>query len=393
MRLKTSPCIARLFGLAMLSALALPANADTLFKQNNLVSDLSGVAAHTDANLVNPWGIDFGPNTPFWISDNGTGVSTVYDSTGKALPLPPKSPLVVTIPPPSGAPSPSAPTGIVYSGNSHFAPDSTGVRPTFLFAAEDGVVSGWAPGTTNAVRRIDNSPSGAIYKGIAFSNSANTSTLYTANFHSGNIDVFDANFVRVQPATGAFTDPNLPQDYAPFNVENIGDKIYVTYAQQDADKEDDVAGPGHGFVDVFNLDGTSMTRLISHTSLNSPWGMAIAPAGFGDFKGDLLVGNFGDGTISAFDPTTGVFLGQLKDKDGKVITIPGLWGLKFGNGGSAGDANTLFFTAGISGPGGNLEDHGLFGSLSVVPEPDSALLLAAGLAAVAMIRLRGRSRS
>ncbi len=385
--------VVRALGFLALGAIASGASADTIYQQTNLVSDIPGVAHVTDPKLSNPWGIDWGDKGPFWISDNKTGTSTVYNGAGAPFPLPPNSPIIVTIPPPSGAPSPSAPTGVVFSGGTHFAPDSTDTRPLFLFATEDGTVAGWGKGSA-AVLRVDNSPSGAVYKGIALSSNANTSLLYTTNFNSGRIDTFDANFVRAT-LPGTFTDPTMPAGFAPFNIENISGQLYVTYAMQDGAKHDDVAGPGNGFVDIFNSDGTFVKRLISgdkttNPHINSPWGMAIAPASFGQFSHDLLVGNFGDGTIGAYDPATGQFLGQLKDKNG-VIVVPGLWGLKFGNGGNAGDPNTLFFTAGIPGPSGSIEDHGLFGSLQVVPEPNTSLLFLAGLGLAAALRFRKRS--
>jgi uncharacterized protein (TIGR03118 family) len=383
MRSKTYIRLSQPSWLAMIAVLSAPAAAETIYQQHNLVSDLPGVAAHTNTNLANPWGIDWGPSTPFWISNNKTGTSTLYDGLGNARPL------IVTIPPPAGATPPAAPTGVVFSGRTHFAPDSTGTRPLFLFASEDGTVTGWGGGTS-AVRRIDSSPSGAVYKGIALSTNANTSLLYTSNFHGGTVDVFDANFVRTLP--GSFADPQVPAGFAPFNVENIDNHIWVTYAMQDKDKHDDVSGAGHGYIDEFNTDGTLIRHFLSaNPHLNSPWGMAVAPPGFGQFAGDLLVGNFGDGKINAFDLKTGSFVGQLMGKNGP-IQIDGLWGLKFGNGGNAGEANTLFFTAGIPGPGGMVEDHGLFGSLTAVPEPGSSLFMLAGMGLFAAMRIRKRHR-
>ncbi len=385
MKRKTYVGLSQAAGLLALAVFAAPAPADTIYQETNLVSDIPGLAPVTDPNLANPWGIASSDTSPFWISDNKPGVSTLYNGSG--TPFPVGSPLTVTIPPPSGGQPPAAPTGVVFSGGSHFAPDSTDKRPLFLFATEDGTVAGWGGGT-NAVLRVDNSPRGAVYKGLAISSDANTSLLYTTNFNAGHVDTFDANFVRTT-LPGSFTDPTIPAGFAPFNIENIGGQLYVTYAKQDADKHDDVAGPGNGFIDIFKPDGTLVKRLVSGDHVNSPWGMAIASPSFGQFAGKLLVGNFGDGTISVFDPSTGAFLGQLKDKNGDVITIPGLWGLKFGNGGNAGDVNTLFFTAGIPGTG-KIEDHGLFGALTVVPEPNASLLLLAGLGMLAASRLRRR---
>jgi uncharacterized protein (TIGR03118 family) len=333
------------------------------FFQTNLTSDLQGVAHNTDSTLVNPWGIAFGPTTPIWISDNKTGLSTVYNGAGQPFPI--ASPIQVTIPPPSGGTPPAAPTGIVFTntgfGGAHF-----------LFATEDGTVAAWSGGSS-AVREVDNSPSGAVYKGLTRIGT----TLFAANFNSGNIDVFDTNFAPIT-VSGGFTDPNLPAGFAPFDIQNIGGLLYVTYAKQDADKHDDVAGPGNGFVDVFNANGVLQTRLISNGPLNSPWGLALAPANFGSFGNDLLVGNFGDGKINVFDPGNGAFLGQLTDSSSNPIVIEGLWALAFGNGSNGASTDALYFTAGIPGPG-MVEDHGLFGDIQQVPEPSSLLTCAGGL--------------
>ena len=335
----------------------------TMFYQTNLTSDLPGVAQVTDPNLVNPWGIAFSGTSPIWVADNGTGLSTVYNGAGQPFPI--ATPIVVTVPPPSGGTPPSAPTGIVFTntgfGGSHF-----------IFATEDGTISAWTSGS-NAVREADNSGSGAVYKGLARVGT----TLYAANFNSGNIDVFDTNFASTT-APGGFTDPNLPAGYAPFDIQNINGLLYVTYAKQDADKKDDVAGPGNGFVDIFDANGVLQKRLISNGPLNSPWGLAIAPAVFGAFGNDLLVGNFGDGTINAFDPVSGNFLGALTDASNNPIVIDGLWGLAFGNGANGASTNALYFTAGIPGPD-QIEDHGLFGDIQQVPEPTSLLTCAGAL--------------
>jgi uncharacterized protein (TIGR03118 family) len=362
--------------------------------QTNLVSDLPGVAAHLDPNLVNPWGISESSGSPFWISDNNAGVSTLYNSTGV-----PQS-LVVSIPTP-GSPltATGTPDGTVFNTDgganggfqiSGFSATGTptSASPIFLFATEDGTIIGWNPGVnpqgatkpgTYGIIAVDNSgnnftnpnpnqQTGAVYKGLAIATDANgQSLLYAANFRAGTIDVFNSSFqTPTNLAAGAFTDPTLPKGYAPFNVQAIGDKIYVTYAKQDALKHDDVAGPGNGFVDVFNLNGSpglanGQMRLASRGPLDSPWGLTIAPSSFGSLAGALLVGNFGDGHISAFNATTGQFLGQLADPDGEPIAIDGLWGLHVGNGGAGGDASTVYFTAGLFS-----ETHGLFGSLAPV---------------------------
>jgi uncharacterized protein (TIGR03118 family) len=250
----------------------------------------------------------------------------------------------------------------VFNGTADFEV-SAGAPARFIFATEDGTISGWASGTS-AVLKVDNSASEAIYKGLAIGNNGVANFLYAANFHEGTIDVFDATYASATLA-GSFSDPTIPTGYAPFNIQNIGDILYVTYALQDADAEDDVPGLGHGFINKFDLNGNLIARFISRGSLNSPWGLAVAPATFGAFANALLVGNFGDGRINAFDPATGILLGQLADDSGHAISIEGLWGLKFGNGGNGGNLNALYFAAGIAGPD-ELEDHGLFGS--IVPQ-------------------------
>jgi uncharacterized protein (TIGR03118 family) len=342
------------------------AGQQTLYHQTNLVSDQAGTAATTDPNLVNAWGLSHGPTTPWWISDNGAGVATLYSGAGVAAPS--GAPLVVIVPPPGGSPAGIAatPTGTVFNGTNSFvvADPATGKSgpALFLFATEDGTISGWNP-TVNAQRallKVDNSTgdTGAVYKGLALGRVGSSDFLYAANFRAGTIDVFDGKFAPVH-SSGAFTDATIPAGFAPFNIQNFGGMLYVTYAKQDGDKHDDVAGPGNGFIDVYMTSGQLVRRLASQGPLSSPWGLALAPSDFGTFSGDLLVGNFGDGRINAFDPSSGAFRGPLEDEKGHPIAIPGLWGLAFGNGSTAGPATTLFFTAGI-----DHEAHGLFGSLA-----------------------------
>jgi uncharacterized protein (TIGR03118 family) len=325
-----------------------------VYLQHNLVSDLPAHAEVKDPNLVNPWGIAVGPASPFWIADNKTGVSTLYDSAGR--PFPSATPLTVTIPPPAGGTAPSSPTGIVFNGTASFM--LSGAPALFIFSTEDGTIAAWnLLDPPHAPIKFDNSASGAVYKGIAIATNNGANFVYATNFHAGTIDVFDTNFA---PA-GSFTDPTVPAGYAPFGIRNIGGNLYVTFALQDSDKHDDVGGAGHGFVDVFKPDGT-FHRLISNGDLNSPWGLAVAPNNFGAFSGNLLVGNFGDGLIHAFDTATGTPTGTLLGPSGRALQIPGLWGLTFGNGSLGGDLGTLYFTAGIPGPG-QIEDHGLFGAI------------------------------
>jgi uncharacterized protein (TIGR03118 family) len=326
------------------------------YVERKLVSDIPGEAEQTDPNLVNPWGIAFSPTSPFWIADNHAGVSSLYNSSGQPLSL------VVTIPPPAGGTPPAAPTGVVYNNTPDFLVGA-GLPARFIFATEDGTIASWNSGA-NAVLKADNSASGAIYKGLALGSSGGQNYLYAANFHAGQVDVFDANYTLVTPA-GSFSDPTLPAGYAPFNIQNVGGQLFVTYALQDADKHDDVSGPGNGYVNVFDPSGQLLKRFVSNGPLNSPWGVVLAPAGFGGFSHALLIGNFGDGRFNAFDPATGQFLGPLLDASGIPIAVRGLWDLKFGNGGQGGDPHTLYFTAGIAGDGA-IEDHGLFGSISAV---------------------------
>jgi uncharacterized protein (TIGR03118 family) len=334
------------------------------YRQVNLVSDVSGVAAVTDPNLVNPWGLVHSPTSPWWISDNGTGVSTLYDGAGEPFPV--GSPLVVTIPPPAGGSS-ASPTGVVFNGTSNFtlSAGATSAPALFIFATEDGTISGWAPQVDlhNAILEVDNSAnptaaSGAVYKGLALGTANGADFLYATNFRAARIDVFDHAFKPV--SAFSFSDAAIPAGFAPFGIANIGNKLYVTYAEQNAAKHDDVSGPGNGFVDVYSSTGALLQRLVSHGVLNSPWGMALAPNGFGKFSRDLLVGNFGDGHINAYDPKNGELQGTLLDEDGKPIVIGGLWGLGFGNGANAGPTHDLFFTAGIGAEG-----HGLFGDLKL----------------------------
>jgi uncharacterized protein (TIGR03118 family) len=318
------------------------------YTQVNLASDVPGLARVTDPNLVSPWGISFSPTGPFWVAEAGTGVSDLLDGRGQRVPL------AVTVPPPAG--SAGAPAGTVYNAGSGFvlAEDGRSQASLFLFASLNGTISAWVPALnpTRALVVLDNASAGAVYTGLALATDpTGHSFLYAADVSHGRIDVFDQHF---QPVTrgGAFQDPTLPPGFVPFNVTNIDNKLFVTYApRQGAD------GVGRGFVDVYDPAGDLVRRLASRGPLDAPWGLALAPADFGPFGGALLVGNNGDGHISAYDPRNGAFLGQLADDGGKPVALPGLWALTFGNGHEGGDASTLFFTAG-------LDDgrHGLFGA-------------------------------
>jgi uncharacterized protein (TIGR03118 family) len=332
------------------------------FQVSKLVSDGSVAAVTKDPNLINPWGMSASPAGPIWVSDNNSGFSTLYTGAGA------KVPLDVAVP--------GNPTGQVFNGSASDFKVSGGGKTgaaAFLFAGEGGIISGWSPSVdfTNAQVAVDNSGSGAVYKGLAIGSSGGSNFLYAANFNSGQVEMYDSAFGLVK----TFTDPNVAAGYAPFNVQNLGGTLYVTYALQNAAKHDDVAGAGHGYVDAFNLDGTFKSRLVSlGGAIDSPWGLDIAPGGFKSLAGDLLVGNFGDGTISAFNPTTGAFVDVLRDKNGAPIVEGDLWGLITGNGGSGGDANKVYFTAGVAD-----EAHGLFGSIAAVPEPEAWALMLIGL--------------
>jgi uncharacterized protein (TIGR03118 family) len=325
------------------------------YARTNLVSDTSAFNPVTiDPNLVNSWGLDFLDGFPFWVADNGKGVATLYDGQGN------KVPLTVTIPAPNGGTS--APTGLVANKTvGQFKTpkgDPNGTPAVFLFATEDGTIAAWKP-SDGAVAElpVDNSAGGAVYKGLAIGANAGGAFLYATNFHAGTVDVFDTNFA---PATlsGNFSDPNLPAGYAPFGIARINGNLFVTFAlQKPPDNHDDLAGPGHGFVDIFDTNGNLIQRFASRGKLNSPWGIAVAPYDFGRSSTDILIGNFGDGRINAFK-SDGQFNGQLKDPSNQTIVIDGLWALEFG-GAAASDPNTLFFT---SGPNG--ESDGLFGSLT-----------------------------
>jgi uncharacterized protein (TIGR03118 family) len=357
------------------------------------LTDSNGIShtpAHVDPNLLNSWGITASSTSPFWVSDNNAGVSTLYDSTGVARSL------VVSIPAPGAGAAlghGGAPTGAVFNiAQSLNAFPISGVQAdgktpitapaVFLFATEDGTILGWNPNvnpvgdakprSTHAIIAVNNSPSGAVYKGLAIATDAlGTPLLYATNFRAGTVDVFNTNFSPALP--GAFTDPRLPQGYAPFNIAPIGSpsglasaaKFVVTYAVQNAQKHDDVAGMSHGIVNTFTLDGGSLHRLIQHGQLNSPWGVAVAPASFGALANQLLIGNFGNGAINAYNPTTGEFVAKMSNPHGQAIVIDGLWSLRVGSsitGSSNFGPDTVFFTAGPNG-----EQDGLFGAITSSP--------------------------
>ncbi|HEY5661613.1 MAG TPA: TIGR03118 family protein [Gaiellaceae bacterium] len=318
-----------------------------------LVSDVPGAAAVTDPHLVNGWGLARSATSPWWVADNGMDLSTLYISNGTTISI---NPLVVGVD--------GGPTGVVFAGipNSFLVGTTatTTLAPAnFVFASEDGMIRAWRGGSTAALVTAHGDP-GAIYKGLAIAQTTTGPMLYATDFHNAHVDVFNGAWQNVTPA-GSFVDPMLPSGYGPFGIQVIGGRVFVSYAKQDADAEDDVAGQGLGFVDVYDLSGNLLTRVVQRGQLNSPWGLALAPASFGRFAGDLLVGNFGDGQINAYEETAAGFehRGTLRDASGGKLVIDGLWALQFGNAGSNGNPDTLFFTAGP-----NDESHGLFGTIT-----------------------------
>ena len=366
MNLKTLTFRAVILGSLIISGASVFAQ-QTGYSQTNLVANTAGVASHTDAQLSNPWGISFIPGNPFWVSNNNGGTSTLYDAQGN------KQTLVVGIPVAAHNPCPQGcPTGTVANAQAGYFGNGA-----FLFDTEDGIIANWT-GQGNAFTVVDNSASGAVYKGLATLTNIEGTFLLAANFNSGRIDVFDRNF-NATHLVGTLTDPQLPAGFAPHGIKVIGNVILVAYAKQDGAKHDPVIGAGLGQVDAFDMEGNFHGTFASGGTLNAPWGLVSTPGSFGDFSNDVLIGNFGDGTINAYD-TTGHFLGQVKDSAGHVIVNPGLWDMVFGQGGT-GDPNTLYFTA-----GGADQTSGLFATL--VPAaasggPDFSLNLSAPTVAVA----------
>jgi uncharacterized protein (TIGR03118 family) len=354
------------------------------FVETPLVSNVPGLAPNTDRNLVNPWGFSETPAGQFRVAANGAGRGILLDAQGE------KSGADIVIPPPAGSPSgaTSTPNGVVSNTTSDFVITVKGksAPAALLFSTEDGTIAGWNPGLsrTRAVIATDRSGSGAVYKLVAMGQAGGANYLYATDFHNGAVDVFDKTFARHTFFAGQFTDPNAPAGFAPFGVKTVDGVLFVTYAKQNADRHDDVAGPGNGFIDEFTTDGHFLKRFASGTAaggtltaLNSPIGATLAPAGFGNFGGDLLIGNFGDSHVSAFDPNTGRFLGQLQDTHGHPLVLDagitgadgntkGLWGIGFGNGQGGAGTRTLFFAAGP-----NDESDGVFGMVTVDPHGSS----------------------
>jgi uncharacterized protein (TIGR03118 family) len=334
-------------------------HADTVYSQTNLTSDITGLAANTDPNLKNPWGVSFGPTTPFWASDQATNVASLYNAAGVAQSL------VVSVA--------GGPTGQVFANiaGSFLGPNST--PDLFIFSTLSGNILGWNGGLGTTAALEASGPANAVFTGLATGVSGGSNFLYAADNANGVIDVFDNHFA---PFAMSFIDPNLPSEYRPYNIQNVNGKLYVEYM---------VSGSrSGGIVDVFDTAGNLLQRLATTTGLNDPWGVTQAPLTFGSFGGDVLVGNFGDGTISAFDPITGKFLGTISNAAGAIVNSD-LWSLNFRAPGSGFDPNTLFLTAGING-----ERDGLFAEIQVTPEPSTWAMLALGLGALGWAGYRAR---
>jgi uncharacterized protein (TIGR03118 family) len=331
---------------AFIVVLAFATEAWANYVATNLVSDVPGIARRTDPNVVNPWGIAVGSSGTIWVANNGTGTSTLYDSKGVPQPL------VVAIPASATNNEGANPTGIVVNSGSGFVVSEGGVSgpSVFIFVSEDGSISGWSPtvASDHAIIAVDDGEEGSVYKGAALGESSSGLRLFVTNFRTGEVNIYDDTFAEIEDDE-AFVDPDVPPGYSPFGIENINGLIYVTYAKRDADGEDDVPGPGHGYLAVFDADGALVNHLVSRGELNSPWGLALAPNGFGRFRGALLVGNFGDGLIHGYDPTTGAFLGTVKKPDQTPLQLDELWALHA-------IGPDVFFTAGIVE-----EEHGLIG--------------------------------
>ena len=336
------------------AAAAPPAGAGNAASNNNyavtnLVSDQTGLAQLTDPNLQNAWGLSAGPATPLWVANNHTDSTTVYRGAVNGSPI--EGPLLV-VPVDGGAP-----TGTVFNSTSGFMVPAANAPATFIFASEAGDITAWSSADPGTDALVMASKPDADYKGLAIAESNGAPYLYATSFADNAVDVYDSSFM-LQHWTGAFVDPNLPSRYSPFGIASIGDEIYVSYALHVAGDGDDTAGPHHGFIDVFGTNGRLHRRLVSRGVLDSPWGLAVAPRNFGQFSGALIVGNFGNGRVHAFNRFNGRYLGGLRDSSGDPIRIEGLWGLMFGNG-VTGNHNSLIFSAGPQH-----ESHGLLGTIT-----------------------------
>lgn len=332
------------------------------YKQTNLVSNIAGMAPVTDPNLKNPWGLTRSATSPWWVANNNSGTSTLYTGSGQIIPI--NGTGTVLVPAPGSAIAPSAPTGVVFNGSATDFLVAPGSSAHFIFVTEDGTISGWAGGKS-AVLVVDNSDGGsakgAVYKGATSAEINGKRFLYVTNFRSAKVEVYDTNFKRVRLDEDAFDHDAIPRGFAPFNVQNVGGTLFVTYAKQDAARHDPVGGDGLGFVELFTPSGRHIGQLQPGDWFNAPWGVVWTTRDFGEFSNAILVGNFRSGWVAAFNGFTHKFIGFLRNSDNSLVTIDGLWSLTFGNGGNAGSANSLFFTAGI-----NNENDGLFGTLTPI---------------------------
>ena len=353
----------------------LTVNPASAFSFTKLVSDTPGTGALvTDPNLTNPWGIVFGPGAPVWVANNHSQTSTLYDGNGK--PQPAATPLIVNLPPSAAAVTFDG-TGIIFNGTADFVVTANAKSgpARFIFSGEGGMISGWSPAVDvgNAILMYTDA-GGAVYKGLAVANNGTANFLYATDFHNNKVDVFNAAFAKQTPSATSFTfvDPTLPAGYAPFGIQAIKNgaagavQLYVSYAMQATpDKHDNIDGVGLGLVDIFDANGVFVKHLVPvGGALNAPWGMALAPADYGTLSNTLLVGNFGDGKINGYDPSSGMFMGAVSDSTGAAFVSPGLWGIAFGNDASNQPHNTLFYTAGP-----NDETNGVYGRIDLGAPP------------------------
>ena len=341
--------------LVVIAFAGVPASAQS-YTVTRLTSDIANITGNNpaDPNLGNPWGLVASASGPWWVSDNGTGLSTLYDGNGV------KQGLVVTVPDWTGS-GQGVPSGIAFNSTTDFDLSTNSNPATFIFSTEDGTIQGWNhnQNPTESVIKVNNFDSNAVYKGLALASAGGQNYLYATNFNAGTVEVYDKSFTLHSFGANAFVDSSIPQGFAPFGIQLVGGNLVVTYAKQDADKHDDVAGPGNGYVDIYDTQGNLLNRLPHLIQMNSPWGIALAPANFGAFSNDLLIGNFGSGSIMVFKNNPPYnFVGLMLDEADLQLRLDGLWALQFGNGHSSGPANTLYFTAGTFD-----ETYGIFGSI------------------------------
>jgi uncharacterized protein (TIGR03118 family) len=348
------------------------------FDQTNLVSSVAGLAAHQDTNLIDPWGVAFSPTSPFWIANQNSATTTLYDGNGNLIEVGGNPAITI----PGGASGTAGPTGEVFNGTSGF--ELNGSPAHFIFANLNGTISGWTGGASTVLASSATTP-GATFTGLALASNAGANYLYAADstYLTGKIDVFNSSFQPVSLGAGSFTDPNGLHGYVPFNIQLIDGQLYVAYANLNPDGS---SNPG-GYVDIYNTNGTFVKRFASGGALNAPWGFAVAPANFGSFGGDLLIANNGNGWINAFNPTTGAFVGSMDGTNGQPLAYDDLWSIDFRAGGTNVNTNALYFVEGI-----NNDTGGLFGELTVAtPEPTSLMLAGFGVLGLALVVRRRKT--